>query len=139
MKTLLLLLFPLIASAQKCEFHTVDHDSIHNIVSMSTNPVEIAPGIEVFFSRLNNTRIMYMTSKEYGCSSPWSYVILRYTDGSSKLISQIVKADECDNPTIGGYISLPKAVESMDIRFTFDDKIEIVNKDFIIQGLQCLK
>lgn len=143
MKTLILLLFPFILFAQDpdtCKYQRNDVDEFTNDRTIVTELEIITPGVMGYFARVGKLKAFkFNTASDLGCVSSDSYIILKYSDGTTKKINHVGEIDCGDHPYFIGVISTAKKVSKMRIHFSRTLDIIVDNPNFLIEGLKCIE
>lgn len=138
MKTLLLILLPIISYSQ-CEYRVNEVDEFTGNVKKIIKSEKIAPRLTSYLARIGDlTAIYFWALDDLGCVSSRSYVILKYTDGTTEEIKHVTGID-CGSPTFTGVIETGKAVEKIRLHFDTTQDYVVKDQDFIINGLECVK
>lgn len=138
MKTLLLILLPILSYAQ-CEYRVNEVDEFTGNVKKITKSVKIAPRLTSYMARIGDLQAIYFWAlDDLGCVSSNSYAILLYTDGTKEIIKHVTRID-CASPTLVGVVDTGKAVEKIRLHLDTTQDYVVKDQDFIINGLECIK
>ena len=138
MKTLLLLLFPILLFVQDCDYLKNETDEFTGQRTIATKSLTIAPGVQASFMRVGKLTAMNIAVTDLGCVSSDSYVILLYTDSTTQQIDHAIGV-ACDSPVFMGLIGQGKKVAKIRIHFTTTKDVVIDDQDFLIDGLKCIE
>lgn len=135
---LLLLIYPTLLFAQDCEYSENKIDEFTGDSVKVTKPNKIAWGTRVTFYKAGDKTLMGLIYQgQIGCVTKESYVIFKYTDGTTEKVFHISDID-CTTPSFLGYVKKGKEVAKIRIRFTDSRDIVVKDKDFLTNGWKCV-
>jgi hypothetical protein len=136
-----------LTSLAQCSLTIDEIDEFTGDTKKVTKDVLIGKGVGNLYAsigRINETKALYVKHKsDLGCVSSSSYIIIKWTDGTTTKLEHVGSIDCGDDITFITIVNENEHNKSMEkIRVNYSDyydDVTVNDKNFLINGFNCVK